>query len=314
MENAAILLVNIIAMLVYAIPGYVLVKAKTIKPDHTVAFNALLLFIAQPCLVYYAMTKVTFSPRILKNMLITFLVSLVIMFCVMGIFFLFFRNHQKENIDLRISNIAIAFSNCTFMGVPLLEALLPQYPEASIYSVIFFLSMCLIGWTFACFIISRDTKYISIKKVLINPATISLAICMPFFYFGVAMPEPFHSAFTLLGKMSTPLCMIILGMRLATLPLKNIVLDPHKYGVIALRQFLVPLIYIFVCAALPIEPELKLSMVVCGSAPVASMVLNFAELLGEGQKYAAGTIIISNLTAVLSMPVMIMVMEFFLSF
>ncbi len=305
MNNAFILFVNIMVMLLYSLPGFVLVKRKMLKPDAISGFNILLLYVTQPCLSYYALTKVPFEKQIFVNMLYTFGVSLGIMLAIIAVFHLFTKKQQKSNVSLRISNIAIAFGNCTFMGIPLLEALLPHYPEAAMYSIVFFISMSIIGWTVASYIITCDKKYISIKKIFINPAIIGLVASLPFFLTGVPLPDTFHNAVILLGKMSTPICMLILGMRLATLSFKPIFTDKSKYMSMCVRQLLGPMLYILICFILPIEPDLKFTIVICGATPTAAAVLNFAELLGEGQEYAAGSIVLSTISALITMPIMI---------
>ncbi len=309
MENAYILFVNIMVMLFYSLPGFVMVKSKMINVQSISGFNVLLLYVTQPCLAYYALTKVGFETRILINMLITFAVALGVMLISIGIFRVFTKNKQKESVAWRISNISIAFGNCTFIGIPLLEAVLPQYPEAVVYSIVFFISMSVIGWTVASYIVTNDKKYVSVKKIFLNPATIGLVISLPFFLLGVQLPLPFHNAVTLMGKMSTPVCMLILGMRLATLEWKSVFADKSKYLTVFIRQLIVPLFYILVCLILPVEKNLKTTLTICGSAPVAAVVLNYSELLGEGQEYAAGTIVLSNILSVVTLPLVILIMN-----
>ncbi len=308
MNHAYILFINILVMLLYSLPGFILVKSKMLKSASISGFNVLLLYVTQPCLAYYALTKVPFETRILLNMLYTFGIALGMMLSVILLFRLLTKNKQKESVALRISNVSIGFGNCTFIGIPLLEALLPQYPEAVVYSIVFFISMSIIGWTVASYIITNNKKYISIKKIFLNPATIGLAVSLPFFLTSMTLPTAFHGAVTLVGKMSTPVCMLILGMRLATLSPKSVFADKSKYMTIGIRQVVVPLLYILICILLPIEQDLKTTLVVCGSAPVAAVVLNYSELLGEGQEYAAGTIVLSNILSVITMPLVILLM------
>ncbi len=306
MNNAYILFVNILVMLLYSLPGFVMVKSRLMRVEAISGFNVLLLYVTQPCLAYYALTKVEFELRILLNMLYTFVISLVIMLGVIVLFRLFTQSRQREDVALRISNISIAFGNCTFIGIPLLEAVLPSYPEAVVYSIVFFISMSVIGWTVASYIITNDKKYVSVRKIFLNPATIGLVASLPFFLMGLQLPKDFHNAVTLVGRMSTPVCMLILGMRLATLSLKSVFADKSKYITVILRQLAVPLIYILVCTLLPIEENLSVTLTICGSAPVAAVVLNYSELLGEGQEYAAGVIVLSNILSVITLPLVIL--------
>ncbi len=308
MNNALIVFVNILVMLAYAAPAYILIKTKMFSASAISGFNILLLYVAQPCLAYYSLTKIAFDGRILLNMLYTFLTATGVMLGVILIGRFITAKKQKSDASMRIANIAFSFGNCTFIGIPLLEALLPEYKEAAIYSCVFYMSMSIIGWTVASFIITNNKKHISIKKIFLNPATVGLIISLPFFIFNFRLPAAFHDAVSLMGRMSTPLCMLILGMRLATLQLKSVFMDRMKYLSSAVRLLLVPMIYIGICLILPIGPSLKTSIVVCGSAPVAAIVLNYSELLGEGQEFAAGTIVLSNIAAVITMPAVILLM------
>ncbi len=307
MDSALVLFINILIMLLYSLPGFVLVKLKMLKESAIEGFNIILLYVAQPCLAYYALTKVNFETRILLNMLYTFGISLGVMLLIIVVFYLITAKKQQENIAVRVANIAVAFGNCSFIGLPLLEALLPDYPEAAVYSIVFFLSMSILGWTVASFVITGDKKYISIKKIFLNPATIGLILSLPFFLTSVKLPGAFHDAISLFGRMSTPICMLILGMRLATLPAKSVFADWTKYLTLAIRQLAVPMLYICLCLILPIEQNLKTTLIVCGATPVAAVLLNYTELLGEGQEYAAGTIIASNILSVATMPIIILI-------
>ena len=55
--------------------------------------------------------------------------------------------------------------NCGFMGIPLLEALLPGYPQAVAFAAMFFMAYNILMWTMVSFMITRDRHYISIKKI-----------------------------------------------------------------------------------------------------------------------------------------------------
>ena len=71
---------------------------------------------------------------------------------------------KQDDIKYRITTVATTLSNCSFLGVPLLEAIFPNSPNVAAYSMMYFLSMSLLGWTLVSAIITRDKKYISVKK------------------------------------------------------------------------------------------------------------------------------------------------------
>ena len=268
------------------------------------------MFVCQPALTVYSFNKADFTPELGINLLIFLGIVTAIQLIFLGFFFLIFRKKFSE-VRYRVATVATTLSNCSFLGVPLLEALFPDSPNVAAYSMMYFLSMNLLGWTVISALISQDKKYISIKKVLINPATISIAVALPLFLTGFkldAVNGPFFEQlgimFTVLGKMTSPLCMLIMGMRLATLPFKKLFTNWLQYFAVGVNQLIFPLCVLGIITLIPVDPELRLCMFVMSACPVASVVQNFAELIGEGQEAAANTVLLGTITSIISLPVL----------
>ena len=65
-------------------------------------------------------------------MIIVFVFIFAFQTAVLLLFFFLFRKKRNE-VKYRVYNLAVCFGNCAFMGVPILEALLPDYPEAVVF-------------------------------------------------------------------------------------------------------------------------------------------------------------------------------------
>lgn len=293
-------------MLLYSLPGYALVKAKKIPPTSISSFATVLMYVCQSCLVVYSFQKVTYSRELFLDMLLFFVLGLLTQAVLIGTYFLIFRKKYKD-VKYRIATIAGAFGNCAFMGVPLLESLLPDYPQAVVFSAVYSISMNLIGWTVASAIIANDRKYIKLKNFVLNPAVIALCVALPLFFTGTYIGDTkFGEAVFLLGRMTTPMCMLIMGMRLASVSLKPVITRKLNYLVLFLKQAVMPLIGLAVVFFMPIDPNMKLTYYIICCCPVASVVLNFAEMLGEGQEVAANLVLLGTFSSILTIPVMML--------
>ncbi|MGN1096155.1 MAG: AEC family transporter, partial [Eubacteriales bacterium] len=133
-------------MLLYALPGFLMVKSGLVKSTGISDFAKLLMYVCQPALIIYSFMNVEFSFGILKEMCFVFVFVILLQAGVMLLFRFIFRK-KTENVKYRVYTLATCFSNCAFMGVPVLEALLPDYPEAVAFSAVFSLSMNILGWT-----------------------------------------------------------------------------------------------------------------------------------------------------------------------
>lgn len=290
-------------MLIYAMPGFILIKTKIVKKDQISAFAKLLMYVLSPCLVFNSLTRNEFSVDLVKEMLIGFAFIFLAFLLGLIIFFFIFKK-KSDDVKYRIYNLATTLANCAFMGVPILEALLPDYPQAIAFSAMASLALNILGWSVASYIISRDKKYISIKKILLNPATIALVVAIPFFVFQIEIPDLINNMIVLLAKMTTPLCMLIMGMRLACASFKKVFLVPSQYLIVAIKQIIFPLIVYLILLPLPLAGEMKASIYILMACPVASVVLNFSEMIGEGQENASSLVLLGTLLSSITIPVM----------
>lgn len=313
MQEFKVTLIMVGIMLAYAVPGFVLIKVKAVKPDSISAFSKLLMFVCQPVLTLYSFNKADYSKELCINLLIFFVIITIVQLVFIGIFYLIFRKKMEE-VKYRIVTIATTLSNCSFLGVPLLEALFPDSPNVAVYSMMYFLSMSLLGWTLVSAIITRDKKHISIKKILLNPATISIAFSLPFFFTGFKISADngyflgqIENMIYILSKMTTPLCMLVMGMRLATVKFKSIFSSPWTYFSVAINQFVFPLVVLGILTLLRVDEELKWCMYVMCACPVASVVQNYAEILGEGQDVAANTVLLGTMSSIITLPLMALI-------
>lgn len=297
-------------MLAYAVPGFILIKTKLVKSDSISSFSKLLMFVCQPALTLYSFNKADFTKQLGINLLIFLAIITVAQLIFIGVFYLIFRK-KMEQVKYRITTVATTLSNCSFLGVPLLEAIFPDSSNVAVYSMMYFLSMSLLGWTLVSAIITRDKKYISIKKILINPATISIAVSLPFFFTGFKIGAQngqllgqIGNMIDILGKMTTPLCMLVLGMRLATIKIKSVFDNWIQYFAVAINQIVFPLCVLGLLTLLRVDTELRSCMFIMCACPVAAVIQNYAEILGEGQGAAANMVLLGTMSSIVTLPLM----------
>ena len=300
----SVTLATVALMLVYTIPGYLLMKKKLVQPDSISTLATLLLYVCSPFQTIYAMQQIEYSTYMLTYLAITLGLGFLLMGGVMAILYFITAKKQTE-VPWRICITAAVMGNCGFMGIPLLEALLPEYPQSVGFASMFFVAYNVLMWTMVSFIITRDKKYISLKKIFLNPSVIAMGIALVMFFAKIKLTGQVADVVTLLSKMCTPLCMLILGMRLALVPIKPMFTSGIQYAAIVLKLLVFPLLALAVCSILPLEREYAVGIYILGCAPVGNMVLSFAELLGEGQDTAANVVLLSTLLSMVTIPLML---------
>lgn len=303
-----IALIAVAVLLLTAVPGYILIKRKMISEDCISGFSKVLLFVCQPCLAVYTFISTEYTPEKLKNIGIFALLSVAINVLMLSVAYLVLRK-KCENPIYRIITIATTFSNCAFFGIPIIEALLPEIADdLMVYTTVFAVVMNIAGWTIGSAIIAQDAKHISVKKIFLNPATVGAVVALVIFIFSIPIFPELESMITITGRMCSPLSMLIMGMRLATMKLGGLFNDYRIYLVVAVKQFLMPAVAFLAVFILPIPTEIGYAFFIICACPAASVVLNFAEIVGEGQREAANIVLLSTILSIVTLPIVMLLL------
>lgn len=303
-------LLRVALMLAYAVPGFLFIKTKAIKTDTIPAFAKVLLYVCAPALTLYSFSRATYSPELNKMILFCFGAAFVLILLFLLLFRLVFKGKYAD-IRWRVFTIATALGNVGFFGVPLLEHFLSDYPDVFVFSEVMCQAMNLVAWTVGMFIVSGDKSFIRPLKVVTVPNFLALCVAYPMFVLGLQFPPIINEAFALLGRMSTPLCMLILGMRLATASFQSLATDWRSLFTALVKLTVFPLAMLGLMLLLPVAPYVKAAMFLLACCPCASVILSLCEIIGQGQKSAANAVLISTILSVVTIPIL---SEFFLSF
>ncbi len=296
---------NVLLTLLYLLPGFLLCKAKKVQPDHMSTISVILLYICGPCMFLNALTRLEPTPGLTGRMA-QFLVFSLGGELLMMLLLLLILGKRRQEFRYRMLSIASVMGNVGFFGLPIVNALFPGEPEAAVYSCVFCASLNILGWTVGVFTLTGDRKYISLRAAFVNPTVISIAIGILLYLLGAKkwLPSLLQNGFSTVGAMSTPLCMFVLGIRLATMKPKALFTSPLTYIICFGKLILFPLFCYLLTLLFPLEPIFRNSMLVLAATPCASILLNLAEIHRNGQELAANCALLSTLLSILTIPLL----------
>jgi len=308
MEIFLAALIAVAILLLTATPGYIFIKKRMISRECIPGLSKILLYVCQSSLVIYTFASTPFSVDMLKNLGI-FMVATVLIHAVMLIGACLILRKRFSSVSARIAAIATTFANSAFFGIPIIEAVMGEgASELIIYTTVYAMVMNLLGWTAGSAIISKSRKYISVKKLFINPYMISVIIALPLFIFSLRLPVQLENMVTVLGKSTTPVSMLIIGMRLATSEVREVFGNVRIYATALVKLVVMPLLAFAVIYFFPLPAEAKQTFYIICSCPTASIVLNFSEIIGEGQKDAAASVLLSTILSIATLPLMMLLL------
>ena len=208
----------------------------------------------------------------------------------------------------KVLRFAVLFSNAGYMGIPLIRAFLGA--DAGIYATIYNIGFNFFIWSIGCYIYSGDKKYMSVKKMFINPAMVSIYIGLIFFITPlnrvVEKASVMGDCLEYLDKMVAPLAMILVGFHMASVKWKGLFKDIEIYKCLILRLLICPvIIWAFlkilmlcgVCSTTSMQVVL-----ICSATPCATSVGVFAEKFNCDTVTSGKLVPISTIFALGTMP------------
>ena len=297
---------NVLLMLLYLLPGYFLCKAAKIHPNHLSSVSVILLYICAFGLYLDALTTLDPSPTLFAKMGLFLLFSLAAEIAMMLLILLLAGKKKRKEFPTRMMSIACVMGNVGFFGMPVVRALFPAAPEAAVYSCMFNTSLNILAWTMGVFTLTGAKKHVSLRAAFLNPSVLAVitGTILCFTQSKEWLPEIFRTGFSTLAAASTPLCMIILGVRLATMNLKKLFTNPLAWLISAGKLLVFPLFCRLLVLPFPLDPVFEGSMLILGAAPCASILLNLAEIHHNGQELAANCAMLSTLLSIATIPLL----------
>lgn len=312
-------LIVVVSLIMLAIPGFVLVKTKLISESSAGAFSTLVLYGCQPVLVFMSFQEY-YTPEIAINILIVAGLSFLIHFIMFGLMALIFPNKNDDR-RVRVVKYASCFSNCGFMGLPFLQMLFngtAYQGEIIIYAATIIAIFNILNWTVGVFMITKDKREVSVKKILFNP-TIVAVIIGALYFFIVQKPvvelaekgtnlynalEKIMGGVNVIGNMVTPLSMTVIGMRLAKINLKQLFMDKWSYVACAFKLLIMSLVTMLAVSFLPISIAVKYVLFFLLSMPSATSTALFAVKFGGDGDSASVYVLLSTALCILTIPLM----------
>ncbi|MBR6736825.1 MAG: AEC family transporter [Clostridia bacterium] len=300
---------NVILSLLFIIPGYIALKTKLVNINHSKTLSSILVYICSPGLIIGSFLKLDFSLINLVNMGWFMLITVFTQLVFMAILFFLFKKKHGDN-RYKVLSIAAVCSNMGYFGMPIVNALFPNNPEVACYTSVYVITMNILLFTAGIYFLTGKKEYMSVKQAILNPATLSFFVGIILYVVGGKsfMPKVATDCINSLGNMCTPLSMIILGIRLASMNFKKIFGNILVYLVVAFKLIAFPLFSYLCVLFLPFDTVFKATMLILSAAPVASSVLNIAEMYGAEEEFSANVVMVSTLLSVITIPLLTLIL------
>lgn len=297
METTSIVFQQTLTMAIYMLVGFALFKGEKITKEGSKSLANLLVWLIIPAVIINSFC-VELSLEKLRALGLSALLAAVALAVSAAISHFAFK---KSPVD----NFAAAFSNCGFMGIPLVRA---GFGDEAVFLLVGFVVLLnLLQWTYGAALLKGDKGAVSLKGVLLNPITVGTAAGVVLFVTGLGsrLPGVLGGAIGGLAALNSPVAMLVLGIYMAQTSLKETVMSPRLYVLSAVRLLLIPAVTLALLTPLPVDLTMKYVILLGASAPVGANVAVYAQLYGKDYSYACRTVVLSTVLSILTLPVLV---------
>lgn len=314
MEAALKISCQVVIIFLYIILGFIFTKAKKIDKEGVKQMTSLLLMLVTPCVLIesYQDKIKDFNLGIIKDLGIAAL--LTALFHLIAIILATFLFRKEETGKYKINIFTTIYSNCGFMGIPLLESVLGN--DGVFFGSAYLAIFTIITWTHGIYVFTGDKKSISPKSLLTNPGVMGSLIALSLFLLKFELPDLALTAISGVANLNTPLSMIILGTYLASIDIKKALSRPTLYAVSFLRLIFVPLLCLASTLIInffyPLDHTLSLSVLISVACPSAAIAALFATRFGNDAEYASEIVAVNTLLSIVTIPLIMLISDLFL--
>lgn len=302
--DVQVILMQMIQLFLVMALGYILYTIKLLDKEMNKRLTSLILSVTTPAMIIGSVLNTTVSQS-LNNVLFVFIVGLAtyIILPIIGFIIVKMMRIPKQQQGLYI--FMTVFSNIGFMGFPVMKAIFGN--SAVFYTAIFNMIFNLFVFTVGNMMMSYGTgrkTHMNMKNVL-SPGVIASLIALLIYFTKLQVPDIIASTVNMIGDITTPIAMMIIGSTLATIPIKEVFTEIRIYPYTFIKQVIVP-IAIYPLLKLVIADPLILGVTLIMLAmPVGNSAVLFATEYGGDVSVAAKNIFMTTLFSILTIPLIV---------
>lgn len=304
MELAVIAFRKMIVMFIILFVGVITYKTKIVSKEGNATLSNVLLLIINPIVIFMG-----FQMEFTKELFVKLWISIAFAFIchIVGIIIAHFLI-SKKFADFEIERISAIYSNCGFIGIPIVSALFGQ--EGVFYLASYIAVFNILLWTQGYMLITGKSDKKVILQGVLSPCVIAAVLGIVCFCFKIQVFKEANEAFTHISNMNTPMAMLVAGITMAQSNFLKALKNWRLYYVCFFKLIVIPIVCAVILKLFKFDNVLTMTSIVEVACPVAASGTMFALRYNRNAIYASELYAVSTLLSALSLPIVIMIAEF----
>ena len=309
MTALLVMLKNVLIFVLLAVPGYLLVKGKVLRSADSAPLSKLLTEVGVPFMVFSSTLKLEFTPELTRTLLITAGLTMIYLLLLFPASALTARRDDPKRRGME--RFCMIFANNGFIGIPLARAVFGEGSAVVAYVIVINILNNVVMFSLGAPLVAGDRSARNLKKAVFNPVILAFVLGIALNLVGIngIVPEV-QTYCTHFSNIVTPISMVILGMKLAGVPMANIFATRRLYWVSALRLVVFPVLGTAAVLSLHwlgwlwVSADAVLAFFVAAAMPCAGLASAIADQCGGDTENAVKFTLGATILSVATIPVL----------
>ena len=301
LENLKTIAIQVLILYLIAGVGFVTDKTGVFKRHDAKKLIDLIFNVVLPIAIIHTFVTMEYSKQHIKGLFIAF--ACAVGTHVFGAVISRFTFKKQDLMKRGVYSYAIIFSNAAFLALPLAKSVIGD--EGIFYCSAYVAVFNIFAFTLGIYEISGHKAKINLKKLILNPGSMSVIIGLPLYLLQLNLPEFILRPIELVGNCNSPLAMIVFGTFLANSNIKNLFVKKEIYFVSFLRLIVIPMCMLGIFYLFGVRGPLLTALTISSSAPTATNTAMYAAKYDNDASLGSELAAQSSILSIITMPVIV---------
>lgn len=300
----ALIFEQLVKMFFIMLLAFVCYRIKLVNQEGNRSISNLLLMVVNP-LVILTVYQTGYDPELVRGLFLAFAAAVLIH--ILGVFAVTVLIRQKTGSDYCIERYNAMYSNCAFIGIPLISSALGD--TGVFYLTAYMVVFNLFSWTHGVILMEKKCSLKNLREGLLSPVFLATILAVILFFAQVKIPAILLDSMSYVADMNTPLAMMVAGFSVAQADLAKMLRNIRLYFVCAVKLLLIPLLSLPLLLLMHLPQAVSLAVLIATACPAAASGTMMAIRYKQNYTYSSEIFALSTVLSVVTIPVVVMIAE-----
>ena len=295
---------QLLKMFFIMVLAFVCYKIRLVDQNGNKTVSNLLLLVVNPILII-TVYQTEYDPELVRGLLLSFAAAAATH--ILGIIISTLLIRPKDGTDYSIERFNAMYSNCGFIGIPLIGSVLGD--TGVFYLSAYMVMFNLFSWTHGIVLMEKKLSLKSLKEGLISPMFIATLVAVLLFFLRLKIPSVLLDSMNYIADMNTPLAMMVAGFSVAQADLGKMCKNPRLYYTSAVKLLIFPACTIPLLMLFHLPTVISMTILIAAACPSATTGTMMAIRYKHNYTYSSEIFSLTPVLGVVTMPALVLIAE-----